>query len=110
MGDARQRRERRAFQAGATAATKARRQGRAQSAGQWGAPKAGKLWSILDRRLGHKNQRKVDDSQEKRINSLPFVKYNPTSKVNTPLLELVELWVEDFLILGILRNNLIVVH
>ena len=110
MGDARQRRERRAFQAGATAATKARRQGRAQSAEQRGAPKAGMIRSALDRRLGHKDQRKVDDSHEKRINSLPFVKYNPTSKVNTPLLELVELWVEDFLILGILRNNLIVVH
>ena len=30
--------------------------------------------------------------------------------MNTPLLELVELWVEDFLIQGILRNNLIVAH
>lgn len=30
--------------------------------------------------------------------------------MNTPLLELVELWVEDFLIQGILRNNLVVIH
>lgn len=30
--------------------------------------------------------------------------------MNTPLLELIELWVDNFLILEILSNNLIIVH
>lgn len=60
-----------------------------------------------------KNQKKAEKSHEKRLHSFPSVKsenINPTSSMNTPLLELIELWVDNFLILEILSNNLIIVH
>lgn len=92
-----------------TAATRAGRQGQTQSADQWGTPRAGTLQRAIDRRRDPRIRGQVTTNRRKDL-LLFTCKIQPPHTVNTPLLELVELWVEDFLIQGILRNNPIVVH